>query len=514
MSEHSPNTRTFNVSLLLVLHLALVLPLSYFLNIWADEGSTLYATQHGFWNAFQTAAAEQKQAPLYFWVLSLWRHINDSIFFARLFSIICSLAAIKLFAGLAARLFSPFAALLVTAFFALHPFLIWASLEIRVYSLVILLTIVLIRLFFTAFMDDPPPVENRGFKYSKTWFLFAATIALYTNYYLGFLLVALFAVLLFVGKWREALIYLALMAVAGVAFFPLVLELRTEFLAKTGGFQEERFVFEGLRHMWHHFLTFVLPTEIFPGEPQPVFSVVRLWIVRLAVVAVTFLAIKNRGQISKNALIFGAITAIIGLFLMAAYFLLGGPYVAIRHASVLFVPLILFITSLIADLYSKSNERTVKIGAFAVGLLVLISFSYSLTTLYPNMTKRGDWARVGEFIRQNESPGQPIIIFTAFEALALPYHYTGVNQILPDEKFFTFAAEAPFGSANSLVQETQFIISEIPPDAQMVWLVMNEKCVKTEACTPLENYVRANYTIEIEKEFYLEKLYLLKRKPQ
>ena len=157
--------------------------------------------------------------------------------------------------------------------------------------------------------------------------------------------------------------------------------------------------------------------------------------------------------------------------------------------------------------------RSIKKAAFAAGLLVLVSFSYSLITLYPNMTKRGDWARVGEFIRQNESPGQPIVVFTTFDAISLPYHYDGINRILPDERFFEFpVGEAESGSPESLKRETEFVISEIPPDAREVWLAVNEKCLATQACAPLQNYVRANYTIEIEKEFYLEKVYLLKKK--
>jgi hypothetical protein len=190
----------------------------------------------------------------------------------------------------------------------------------------------------------------------------------------------------------------------------------------------------------------------------------------------------------------------------------GPTYIAIRHASVLFAPLILFVASIVSDVFKEKSETTVRTTTFAVGLTVLISFSYSLITLYPNTTKRGDWERVGAFIEQNESPGQPIIVFTVFDALALPYHYHGVNKILPNERFFEFEPEAAIGSADSLKGQTDFAISEIPPDAQHIWLAVNEKCLITEACVPLENFVHSNYTIEIEKEFYLEKLFLLKKK--
>ena len=88
MVERSQKSSFYGVALLIVLHLAVVLPLAYSLNIWADEGSTLYTTQHGVFAAFQHAAADERQAPFYFWVLSIWRTLNSSIFFARLFSII------------------------------------------------------------------------------------------------------------------------------------------------------------------------------------------------------------------------------------------------------------------------------------------------------------------------------------------------------------------------------------------------------------------------------------------
>jgi uncharacterized membrane protein len=137
-----------NTAGLIVVHLAIAVPLAYLLNIWADEASTYYSTQHGLIHALQNAANDEKQAPLYFWLLSVWRLLDGSIFFARLFSVVCSVAAIKVFSGLALRMLQPRAALLATAFFALHPFLFWASTETRVYSLVILLSAALVSLFW------------------------------------------------------------------------------------------------------------------------------------------------------------------------------------------------------------------------------------------------------------------------------------------------------------------------------------------------------------------------------
>ena len=119
-------------------------------------------------------------------------------------------------------------------------------------------------------------------------------------------------------------------------------------------------------------------------------------------------------------------------------------------------------------------------------LLYVFLFSYSFATLYPNLAKRGDWARVAEFIRQKESANQPLVVFTTFDALALRYHYKGANKILPDEKFFGFELEAEPGGADAWRRQTAFIISEIPPDADEIWLLTNEKCAVKDSCRPLE----------------------------
>ncbi len=65
--------------ILIFLHLAIALPLAFQLNIWVDEASTLYTTQNGFVQAFRNLFSDEKQAPLYFFWLSLRRKINDSI---------------------------------------------------------------------------------------------------------------------------------------------------------------------------------------------------------------------------------------------------------------------------------------------------------------------------------------------------------------------------------------------------------------------------------------------------
>ena len=518
------------VILLVFLHLVAVLPLGYFLNIWADEGSTLYTTGFGVAHALQHALNDEKQAPLYFWFLSLWREINHSIFFARFFSIVCSCLSIKLFSDLARRIFAGNAAILAAAFFALHPYLIWASLEIRVYALVILLSVGLLRLFdalyfqteFSAEPQSSPGANNRRNAQSKKLIFSASShlrasfttlsiVALYTNYYLGFLLVGCFAALVILRKRREAVDYLLRMFVAGIAFLPLIWTVKKQLAMNTSSFQAEKSIGEILRILWNLLLTFVLPTEIFTPETTTGISIFRVWFVRSAVLAILFLIVKNRLKPAEKTIVFGTISAVVTAFLFAAYYLIGGDYVGVRHAAVLFVPLILFVLLILREVLTNAAPPARKVTAAGLTILYSIFFIYAIYAIYPNLTKRGDWARIAVFLEREEKPNQPIIIFTTFDALCLPNYYHGANRILPDEKFFDFELEAAAGSADSWKKQTDFIVSEIPPDAPEIWLVNNEKCRVKDACLPLENFVRSNYTVIEEKQFDSETVRLLRK---
>lgn len=510
------NEKTF-LFLLIFLHLAVALPLAFYLNIWVDEASTLYTTQHGFFQAFNNLFNDEKQAPLYFLLMSLWRKISDSIFFARLFSIICSVLSIKVFSDLAREIWKDKVAYFVAAFFALHPFLFWASLEIRLYSLVILLSILLLKFFYAGYFDEEIVSREGAKARGKVQILFVLTaiVALYTNYYLGFLLVGCFIALLVLRRARAKSYFMQMLFVA-LAILPLLWIVRQQFSVRVGSFHMERFLFEGLSVFWNHFLTFVLPTEIFPSEEISVFSIVRIWIVRIAIAAVLIISVKNRGKNpDEKVFAFGIITAVIVAFQLFVYFQLGHGYIEIRHASIFFVPFILFAASVLISTRGREDaekNKTTNYAAVSFAVLIAVFFSYSLFTLYPNMAKRGDWARVAAFIRENEKPNQPIIVFQVYDAIALPFHYKGANRILPDEKFFAFDLEDKPGSVGSYRGQIDFVISKIPKETEELWLLTNEKCAVGEACLPLENFVLANYTVIEEKDFYKERVRLLRRK--
>jgi uncharacterized membrane protein len=507
-----------SLSPFLLLHLAITLPLAYLLNIWTDEASTLYTTEHGFLHAFENVFANEKQAPLYFLLMSLWRLLDDSIFFARLFSIICSLLAIIVFYRLARKFWKDKTAIFVSGIFALHPYLIMASLEIRLYSLLILISALLLKLFFEGYLYSEEISHAKArraqselkFKNPRILFIVLSIVGLYVNYYVGFLLVGCFLALLILRRWSATKTYFLQMIPVGLAILPLLWIIQRQFLERAAAFNAEKPLIEGVKTLWNHFLTFVLPTEVFPvmGE-LTAFSFARLWIVRIAILAIVVLLIKTKGKfLDEKVIALAAIYAVCSLFLLGVYLLLGIKYIEIRHSAIAFVPLILLVALLLSKLLPKKSW-------IFVAALYAVFFSYSIYALYPNLAKRGDWARVAEYIEKNEKPNQPIIVFRNYDALSLPYHYRGINVILPKDNFFDWEAEDAPDSPNVFRKQTEFIISKIPVDAEEIWLLTDETCQVSETqvrCQPLENFVRANYTVEETKDFYLERVRLLRKK--
>jgi len=505
---HDGNEKFSRSTLLAVIavHLAIVLPLAYLLNIWVDEASTLYTTQSGFLHAFQHAWADEKQAPLYFWIMSLWRMMSDSFFFARLFSIICTTGGIFLVWKFVRCFLSNRAAAITAILFGLHPLVIWAALETRGYALGFVLAVLLVHLNEALIAQG----ENARTK-PRVAFILVAVIALYTNYYLGFVLAGGFAANVASGRAKNVVNFLASMLPVAIVFLPQALLVKSQFAINTQGFHEPRSLVEGLRLVWQHFVTLLLPAGLFPTGEWSSLAFARIWIVRVLLIAVGIFTAFNLRVVSNRTWRLLALTATTFLGLLFAYFVVGGDLVELRHATVAFVPLLLAAVSLGYDLSAVVASRPVKLTCVAVGgIIFAIFFQASIVGLYPTITKRGDWDRVARYLEAS-SEFRPIVVFPVYDALALKQTYYGKVHIAPNEGFFRFTRDAAAGSPESLVTETNFVISTFPRDAKEIWLVTGSVCTETLACTPLETYVKANYTIVTEQDFYLEKVRLLRK---
>jgi len=498
--------RKISIVLLILLHALIAVLLSANLNVWADEASSLFTTNAPILEVLKNSLVIEEQAPLYFLVLGLWRTIDDSFLWARLLSIIFSLFSIKIFAELVQRFVPKGFVYLFTVFFSLHPFLIWASSEIRVYSLTILLSLLLLKVFVAEYLDESFSRKN------SFLMILTAVIAVYTNYYLVFLLFGFFLYLLLRSREVKLFRFLCEMFVVALLSIPLIFIIIEQMnLITSDGFRKDTSIVEGIKNLWNIFLTFTFPMGIFPlDEQQTIIASVRNWLARVFFLTITILAFRWRREIFNFELEALAIIFLtVGSCLLISYFLLGITYVQVRHASVWFVTVIVLLMLVLSRILSKRL-------LFLFACLMAIMFAYSFYLEYLPMAKRGDWMRVARFIEERETENQPVIVFQAYDALALMAHYRGINKILPDEEFFKWGLESDPGSEAAFRKQIGFIISKIPVDAEEIWLATDETCQnpKTQAaCADLENFISSNYTILLQKDFYLERLRLLRKKP-
>lgn len=489
------------VNFLIVLNLAMTLPLACKLSIITDEAFSLQTTSKGVVYAFKQALYFELQAPLYFVLLDIWRGINDSIFFARLFSVLSIALTIKVVALLSQRLFRKIHPGWLAAAVALHPYTAWAATEIRLYAFGILLSSLLLLLFYDGYLAEKPRRSR------QIIYLLLSIAALYTQYYLGFLLVANACVLLLLRRWRLLFSYLLGMLAVGLSFTPMALVVLGQVSTHTQTVKSALPWEEGLRVITWEIKEFILPVK--PEERLGQLERLRRWVFRFGYVAIAVLLVKNyrRRLNSSDALVWSSI-GITTLFYLAAIHVTGEAMLQSRHSFALFIPSSLLAFSLVAK-FAKTRARVAWLIAF------LIFSSISLYFTFRPLTKNGSWDRVASYIMASEKPDQPVLVFHAGNALTLSYYYRGPNALVPlprGDKYDTF-------DINNYVlrdeQEITAAIARVPGDHQQLWLVTDNICHFMDVnynCEGLEAFVEKYYEVEKTETFFNSKVRLLRRK--
>lgn len=474
------------VPLILLCHLLLTLTLAYKLNIWVDEAFSLGTTERGVRYGLRQALNFELQAPLYFLLLSLWRKINASIFFARLFSVACVGLSIKVAAQLARRFFRDVHPAWFVAAVAFNPLVIIVAVDVRLYALVLLLTALLLLAFHDGYLSETPS------RRAQVCYVVLAVAALYTQYYMGFLLVANACALCALRRWRALLEYLFGMLVAGLCFAPLLPFIRYQMSAHTAPMQNRETWFEGFKFVTWRMKDYLLP----PGWDFSL--VVRSWILRLCYLGAIYLLYKKRRSLTPQVIVLWTITIVVALFFLLTARLSGEMLLQIRHTIVLFLPVNLaaFALVLLAD-----KKRVLQVWV----CLVLL---FSLTALFEHyrpLAKYGDWQRVAAYLMSAEQPGQAILVFHAGAALPLERYYAGRNALVPLPRENTFER---FDFHDYVLRDEREITAALeraPGDDETIWLVTDGDCGFADLsyhCEMLEDFVNRNYTVEETKYFH------------
>ncbi|MGD0474300.1 MAG: glycosyltransferase family 39 protein, partial [Candidatus Velthaea sp.] len=465
----------------LVAFLGLTVSLAFHLSIGQDEAYSLHTSTGDLVSALRRGVTYEAQAPLYFGILELWRTVSDSVFFARLLSIAFSCVTLGFAWQFARRYIRGIAAETVLAFVAFNPFIIWASVEIRPYSAAAAFATALLYYFFRGWIDDDADLQPR------LAFVAVAIVGAYTHYYIVALVAAGAVAVVGLGQRRKLVSYLIASGVIAVALVPILflLPLQLEsYSALSNATQSPAYsivlaIFE-----------FLLPHHI-----------IRSWIHRPAAntayfvcaIALGLLLIRLLTSVSKVAR--ALVTIAIGVAAMFAVLIGAGhmPVTFPRQTAVLFAPTLFAALALIRDVRPTRRPLILQTYAAVYALLVVLSFWSD----YHDVSKSGDWRRVGRLLSTVVAPNDAIAVFDTELSLPLGYYFNS-HPLTPIPRPLTFDRfdEDLFviHNRNEVVQS----LGRLRRDHTRVWLVMNDLCASLPqfyGCPYLDAYIGEHFRI-------------------
>lgn len=501
VAEIKPNILAIG---LILIHLVITLFLAKYLNIWIDEAYSLEASGQNLAHGIDRATSGY-QPPLYYLILNLWRTLNDSIFFARLFSIICIALTIYIVAKLSQRLFQDIHPAWIVATVAFNPFTIWAAVEIRAYALTLLLSTLLLLYFFDGYLCEQPKTTARR------WYVIFSILGLYTHYYIAFLLIANGCAILVLRRWQTLRWYVLDQLLVGLCFAPMLFVISGQ--VQPDGLRPHpvtgNLLIENIRFIYQRFFIWILPTE-----KWGLYAVQRT-LRMICFLTLLSLLIKNRRSVKldrRSAICI--VTVILFLFFLGVRNTVGTNVTGGKHLLITFIPSILSLFCLF-DL-SKHIEKTRIIKVWtAIALFVSLS---SLYFQYKPMAKHGDFIRVAAYLKNREEPGQTILLYNPEMAWPLRYYYSGANSlaILPRE----LNLDLYFDVKQFVLKDEQEIfeaLGRVSENNESLWIVLDTRPYLTsqfpESYQVMENFIQKYYQVETTKNFHESQVRLLRQKP-
>jgi len=484
----------------IAIQLAITVPLAAILNTWIDESYTLRTTALSVPYAIHQAIHFELQPPLYFTVLTLWRAIDHSIFFARLYSVICAALLVYCAAQLSAR-YAPnlnpaWAAVLI----ALNPATIWAAEEIRCYAMGGLMCAVLLWTFYDGFISE------RSSSRARVVHALVAIAALYTQYFVVFVLFGAFLSLLILRSWTALRNYLVAMVVVVLGCIPIAYILHNQISAGTSIYFSTESLHSLLFDVFSVAFYYALPVGnavAITGVHAPRFVALAGVI---AVIAIWYLA---RSRPGAAAIVAWTIAITSCSALVVALWATKEPF-GFRYVFVSFIPVML---ALLASL--ELVQQRIRYAMVAWTVVFLAGALATGYATYRPLAKPGDWRRVAAFVESAERPNQPILTFQTENAMPLADYYHGRNVIVAVPRPVDFAI--PWNEA-VVVQSDRDIdqdVASVPGDHPEIWVVNTLECRDYSVdyhCSIFEGYLAKHYTVVSDTGFYHSRVRLLRAK--
>jgi uncharacterized membrane protein len=425
-----------------------------------DETYTLNTTRQDLGSVIHSSLVMEMQPPLYFAVLKIWRVVDDSILWARIFSILCMSFSILAFYRLSGLAFEDNRRLLMTVLFALNPFTFWAAQEIRVYALAIFLVIIQNDLFFRHFLkDEYPSIKIRII------LVIISLISVLTNIYLAIPLIANFILLFACKQYKHLLRYIADMAL------PVILILLVFWfmpLNKISHFylQDENSIDKPLNYIYQLAARFNIFLSGLSKGDLPFLDWHNAYrIIGIILYAALFYRIYRQAQLilSKRRLRYIGYLFIIGILLILMYFIVKEDAQYLRHSFYIY-PALLLAFSIVMFL---NND---KITQYIV-ILLLFTYTGRNWVYYSSNRKSEGLVQIKALIENKEESAQSIFFYRNMTGCIFRELYQGKCPLFYLPKPFDFGKEINFSEyVLDSEQEIDSCISR-PSVGNTIWLV-------------------------------------------
>ena len=465
-----------------------IIYLAFTLNIWEDELYSLNTSSKSLSYAFNQSLVFEAQPPAYFISLTLWRSVSNSIIWARLFSVlIIFLSQIVLFLVIR-EVADKKIAKIFSVLFLLNPIVIFSILEIRLYSLIILLTLLILYKFFNSYY------RNKVTYVGRSVFVIISIFGVFTQFFIGFILFANAIVLLFEKKYRELKIYILDMALPLFLLLLFIPYIRSSIGLHDSLLPPENYTlieFSTLIAKLFMLKTYnyLLPFDFeLPG--------IIYWVFRIGIIILFLLSldVSYYRSIVKRMLPFIILSLVIYLFFTVVYFLFGTSYSQNKYSLVLFVPL--FVSLAIIFKYIKSSYLYVWIVLFAALYLV------NSIRQFPGLYKHKDYKSVCMYIYNHDENGKPVFAFRNVSAEILNLYYKGNTTVYPIPDKFSYTDE--FSSRQWTIESNDLEkLSKIISQDSSFYVIIDDSPLSgfKESKSKLKMYLQKSFELEKEISF-------------
>jgi hypothetical protein len=481
------NTR-FNKNLIfftfILGYFAFILYLCFNLNIWVDEIYTLDTTSYNIPGVIKQSYDFEAQPPLYFILLSLWRTINSSIFFARLFSAISVGLAAFVFYKLVSLISGKECSRWFILLFLINPFTVWASSETRLYAFVLLLSITSLYYFFRFYIQG----KNKDL----AAFAVMAILGVFTQYLYIFLL-ASYGIVIFMFKGWKVFFKFSLYLLPVASLFLLNILFATSPMKSTYVASFTISFIQRLMGVFHAPQDLVMAAYLIPLT-----RLVR-WGIIFTIIILAIYAYITGFKKSKNKEYFEHVnvillTALLFIVFVAVFFSITGIDYSHRYLAIGF-PLLLN-SFLLFDIFSLPKRRL-------IFLVILGTYILALVAKYQYFGKDFDVQSLVKYLEKNDNKDEPILFYDKVMVLPLKYYFKEKNPIiaLPNSVKFDSTYIEKIKDTNEL----KMSIEKINTTSQSYLLITNrnEAFFKDDADIKImNNYLPIHYNITMDTLFF------------